>query len=296
MHIRLLSSLLDLAHATSENLAFAHRSGVDVSYGEETITETNLLELRRRHPGEIMLRTFSRIAEAKNGADWEWHIIGRARTFGMRVQAKRLQKDDKLKIKHTVRSSGKDQIDLLIESAKKYRLMPVYCLYSSEKQRSKWKAGSSGGIGTPFEYGCLLANAHAVRVAMPKSLDAIEDYCVPWHFLVDQRRFHRTTAAASIDGYMRFEFLNSSDIHPMPIAEAIRLEEKYFPAFPTIHDLNDPESGFRGREGFFEASDGVLRDVQSEEAFRERGISRLLQIDVRDLPGRKGSEDDTSCA
>lgn len=72
---------------------------MNVSYGEETITESNLLELRRRHPGIITLDTFGKKNEAKKGADWEWHIIGRARSFGMRVQAKRLQQDDVLKIR-----------------------------------------------------------------------------------------------------------------------------------------------------------------------------------------------------
>jgi hypothetical protein len=66
MHTALLNSLLQLAHATSQNLEFAHRKGVNVSYGEETITETNLLELRRRHPGVITLQTFGKKVEAKN--------------------------------------------------------------------------------------------------------------------------------------------------------------------------------------------------------------------------------------
>lgn len=42
-----------------------------VSYGEETITETNLLEIVRRHPMQVRLRTFTKHQEALNGADWE---------------------------------------------------------------------------------------------------------------------------------------------------------------------------------------------------------------------------------
>lgn len=83
----LLKSLLELAHATSQNLGFAHQVGVHVSYGEETITETNLLELCRRHPSIIHLRTFSKKKESLNGADWEWHIIGRTRKLKMRVRS-----------------------------------------------------------------------------------------------------------------------------------------------------------------------------------------------------------------
>ena len=39
----------DLGDANSRNLGFPHRSGVSVTYGEETITKTDLLEIRWRH-------------------------------------------------------------------------------------------------------------------------------------------------------------------------------------------------------------------------------------------------------
>lgn len=151
----LLNSLLELAHATSQNLGFAHRDDVYVSYGEETITETNLLELRRRHSGMIRLWTFGKKKEALNGADWEWHVIGRGRKLRMRVQAKRLQKDNKLKIPHKVASSGGQQINLLIADAKAHGSKPVYCLYASESKRASWQKGAPSAGTEEFEYGCL---------------------------------------------------------------------------------------------------------------------------------------------
>ena len=45
----MVTTFLELGDATSRNLEFSHRPKVYVSYGEETITETNLLEIRRRH-------------------------------------------------------------------------------------------------------------------------------------------------------------------------------------------------------------------------------------------------------
>ena len=54
------ATLLELGDATSRNLEFSHRDDVSVSYGEETITETNLLEIRRRHPKRVYLHTFSK--------------------------------------------------------------------------------------------------------------------------------------------------------------------------------------------------------------------------------------------
>ena len=112
-------TFLGLGDATSRNLEFSHCDDVWVSYGEETITETNLLEIRRRHPELVRVRTFPKPLEAKNGADWEWHVVGRTRTLKMRVQAKRLQRNGVLKVRHKVKSSGKQQRDLLIAGARR---------------------------------------------------------------------------------------------------------------------------------------------------------------------------------
>ena len=109
MKLDLALTFLELGDATSHNLGFSHRNNVWVSYGEETITETNLLEITRRHPRLVDIRTFPKQVEATNGADWEWHIIGSMRTLRMRVQAKRLQRNGVLKVKHIVKSSGMEQ-------------------------------------------------------------------------------------------------------------------------------------------------------------------------------------------
>ena len=135
MKLDIALTFLELGDATSRNLGFAHRDDVYVSYGEETITETNLLEIRRRHSELVRIRTFPKQREAKNGADWEWHVVGRRRTLKMRVQAKRLQCDDKLKVRHKVKSSGREQRDLLIAGARAARMKAVYCIYCSELQR-----------------------------------------------------------------------------------------------------------------------------------------------------------------
>lgn len=284
MHIGLLNSLLELAHATSQNLDFAHQQGVNVSYSEETITETNLLELRRRHPGVITLRTFGKNAESKNGADWEWHIIGRARRFGMRVQAKRLQQNNVLKISHVVKSSKAEQIDLLIADAKASGLMPVYCFYASEKQRTKWKASAGSGVTSPFEFGCLLASAHRVRRKMPKSLSEIESDCVPWHFLVDQRRFQQIKDVGLLGAPSSFSYLSSGGLLHFPIPESDPSQVAGRPHFPTIDDLNRPDAELSDREGIFEGVSGPFDFEKSAHIFQDRRISRLIEIDVRDFP------------
>ena len=288
MHTKLLNSLLELAHATSQNVQFAHRKDVNVSYGEETITETNLLELRRRHPGVIELHTFGKKIEATNGADWEWHIKGRARTFRMRVQAKRLQQDNRLKIPHVVKSSKQAQIDLLIADAKRHHLMPVYCFYSSEDQRGKWKVGSPTSGGS-FEFGCLLASAHKVRAKMPKSLGAIENDCVPWHYLVDRRRFSRVEEILISDAPGALGYLRGGGVLEWQMAETDHDDTGASRDFPTIDDLNNHDVTMPDREGIFEGDAERLRAEGSAESFRERGIARLVEIDVRDIPLERGA-------
>lgn len=291
MHIGLLNSLLELAHATSQNLDFAHQKGVNVSYGEETITETNLLELRRRHPGVITLRTFGKKVESKNGADWEWHIIGRARRFGMRVQAKRLQQNNVLKIAHVVKSSKAEQIDLLIADAKASGLLPVYCFYASEKQRSKWRGSAGSGATIPFEFGCLLARAHRVRQKMPKSLEDIETDCVPWHYLVDRRRFKQIRDVGILGTPSSFSYLSLEGLFHLPIPDGDPSQGVGHPDFPTIDDLNRPDAELSDREGIIEGASSRFHLEQSAHTLQDRRISRIIEIDVRDFPLAPESDD-----
>ena len=134
----LVDSLKHLGDTTSRNLEYSYRDNVPVSYGEETITESNLLELRRRHSDLVHLRTFSKYQESKNGADWEWYIIGKVRSLAMRVQAKRVQRNNVLRIRHTVGQTGKQQHELLIETANADNMRPMYCIYCTENQRRYW--------------------------------------------------------------------------------------------------------------------------------------------------------------
>lgn len=129
----LITSLLQLGDATSRNLEFSHRSDVFVRYGEETITESNLLELRRRHARHVRIEMFSHHQESKNGADWEWHIVGYRRTLKMRVQAKRLTCNDVLQIKHKVKSTGKEQ--RLRVSGMEFPRLCMHCLSGSKSRQ-----------------------------------------------------------------------------------------------------------------------------------------------------------------
>ena len=72
------ATLLDLGDATSRNLDFSQRANVWVSYGEETITETNLLAIRRRQTARLggqTKRKSARIARSATRHRSTWQTV-----------------------------------------------------------------------------------------------------------------------------------------------------------------------------------------------------------------------------
>ena len=276
--VKLVSTLVQLGDTTSRNLEFSYRPDVPVRYGEETITESNLLELRRRHWDVVHIRTFSRHCESKIGSDWEWYIVGRRRTLKMRVQAKRVQRNAVLKITHKVTRSGRQQRDLLIQTAKADGMRPMYCIYCTASQQSLWRRP-----GRP-QSGCLLADAGNVHLHT-RSLRSIEWACWPWHFL-----FEASTPPIDTDRHLeqrggdastRDEFLPR---HPLEWNA------------PTILDLNEDTGREYDGTGVENTTPLDLARVNAEgaedihgiaEHYEERqvdeGGQRMVAIDVRSL-------------
>lgn len=264
----LLRTLLDLAHATSQNLDFAyHNRGI--SFGEETITETNLLEIRRRNPSKVRIFTFSKTAESNGtGADWEWHIIGKKYAFKMRVQAKRVNVRGSIHgISRQAQTAPMSQIDLLLCNAKKFQMKPTYCFYSSEHQRTFWRKRSLEEWDS-FEAGCLLVDARDVKKLMPKRLSDIEYLTVPWHYL-----WSRQSYAASSKSY--YQILHEP--RTAPASDTAAPEQ----IFPTIEELNESiGEGSGAAMGLFKTE-----EVDLDEAVVgaiHRGITLLMTVDVRE--------------
>ncbi len=284
------TTFLELGDFTSHNLELSQSDDVCVSYGEETITELNLLEIARRHPDLVRIRTYSKRKEGTNGADWEWHIIGRERKYKMRVQAKRIQSNDVLKIKHEVKSSGKQQRDLLINEAIRDNMKPVYCIYSKEDQRKTWKEfRSSSGYGS-FQAGCLLADAKDVPLDATR-LEQIENKCIPWHFL-----FHRNLVYKKVDQYVKrstgepVRFVQHKQIHfPTVASSDIASEHPELSDIsdwnpPTIRDLNNNTVRDFDRTGVEETSNHNSEFKRFDDGyFMEKRIFRIVVIDVRDI-------------
>ena len=292
------ATLLQLGDATSRNLEFSHCRDVWVSYGEETITESNLLETRRRHPEHVRIRTFSKRKEAKTGADWEWHIVGRRRTVKMRVQAKRLQSDNVLKVKYKVKSSGRQQRCLLIAGARAARMKPVYCIYCTEPQRKFWTQPKGLPGHRTFQTGCLLADAADVPL-WTRKLYEVEQKCIPWHFLFEptvSRQWRLEIANLDYEGLVQFVSVERRHLPVMLDGGGVVPPESLGWNASTIDDLNEntgrdfdwtgvEETTAEDRARLDPETDEGQRIVQSDrERLRELGIFRMMVMDVRGEP------------
>ena len=298
MKFDMAATFVELGDATSRNLAYSQGEGVGVSYGEETITETNLLEIRRRHPEHVHLHTFSKHAESRNGADWEWHIVGRRRTLKMRVQAKRVQRDEVLKIKHEVKSSGEQQRQLLRAGALAAGMKPVYCIYCTEGQREFWKQDKALPGFRSLETGCLLAGAEDVPQDT-KRLIEIEEKCKPWHHLF-------LPGILTLGEFEYFE-VDAGDLIEFvgirqPRSYAVVIEGLDEPAdgsgwkAPTVDDLNGDTGRQFDRIGVGETTEEDRARVEPDtengremarrdaERLRALRLSRMLVMDVRGDP------------
>ena len=213
----------------------------------------------------------------------------------MRVQAKRLQRNGVLKVKHTVASSGKQQRALLIDGANTDGMKPVYCIYCSEPQRKIWKQGKALGLFRAFQTGCLLADASEVPLTT-RRLHEIEHKCIPWHYLFERFLF----------AYPRRRFMVSEDFE---FTRAVAIGNTLVPLgpgsdepgprgdtgwnAPTIADLNGDTGRDFDRVGVRDTTDEDLARVRPDTAagrrmaeddqarLHERGIYRMLVIDVR---------------
>ncbi|SDM73900.1 hypothetical protein SAMN05518871_102125 [Psychrobacillus sp. OK028] len=114
-------------------------------FGEETITETTLMELARRMPRTLVSRNFhiatepfNKTEERKNGADWEWFIIDGNEWTKLLVQAKKLKiKDQKNKYNlHHLYTDGSNQCQNIIYRAWEKEYIPVYCFYNYLEQET----------------------------------------------------------------------------------------------------------------------------------------------------------------
>lgn len=162
--------LLDfLAVRTWDMLTDGH--DLQISISEETITDINLLEIRRSNLRNVAVVKFPKLVEAKSGADWDlW--IGNDSDGWLRylIQAKKLHlrtsKYVHLRHYHLDERGNKIlQIDQLYKFALQTGAIPAYCFYNGGNDlldRGSVLAGEHAKDISTI-YGCTISSYYAVR-------------------------------------------------------------------------------------------------------------------------------------
>lgn len=187
------SFFLDLSRMVWAKRDAAKKSRL--SFSEETITETILLDLKTQYPGNVKVIAYSKPQEAKTGADWIWSFVSadRSKSATMLVQAKRLQ-DAELKYSGIKRKIGKRvppvrQIDQLLDTARRLGIPAVYAFYNhvSNTIRVPQKCCSlkSTDPNQVFGFGISVAEAPIVERKLPdERFDTHRDHSIPLHCLL----------------------------------------------------------------------------------------------------------------
>ncbi len=181
-HKTLFETFSIIAEWTWRRRGQAKRSGLP--FGEETITESVLLDLQTAEPDRIKIVPFTKHQEARTGADWEWCFFDSDQSsfFPVRVQAKLLDDRDHTysHLNRCIGNSGVRQIDQLRAS----KISSIYVFYNHLSVPSRAPA-SCRALSSPEAWGCSFALADAVLpLAQDKTFDSISKVSQPWACLV----------------------------------------------------------------------------------------------------------------
>ncbi len=207
--------------------------GRNVSYQlkEETLTDLNMLELKTKHPTEILTTVYNKRQEGSNGSDWEWWFNGiSGRWIGFRVQAKiiNIQTEEFEHLHYRNPTTHIYQCDKLIQHALNgVPKIPLYCFFiqtNNAAHLSNWPCGT-----VPRQkdlYGCSLTSAFTVRHLRSgnrKHLSDIDPSLKPWHCLVCCNNYGKSDdIVENIEAYaiQNFDLQNVGDFD-------VKLPEKF---------------------------------------------------------------------
>ena len=186
--MKLRNHLEELSRDTWERLRDAR--SLDIRFGEETITDLILLELKRKHGRRSFIAQTPIAKEKVQGTDWEWWI-GSDRIGWIRyaVQAKRLDRDMRYgAITHKVK--GVYQVTLLENYARLNRAVPLYCFYNYSQTGIDKKAWSCGLSYDKQQLACTVAPITTAKKAVnnrgKKTFSEIHSHSttLPWRCLI----------------------------------------------------------------------------------------------------------------
>lgn len=166
-----------------------------LSFNEETITETILLDLKTSYPGHVQIIAFNKAQEAATGADWLWSFVSAdgSKSLTMLVQAKRLEDAEQIyggiARKIGKRSPPVRQIDQLLATARRQHVPAIYAFYNHVANGSriprKCKSLKHADPDQILGFGISLAEASAVSGALPdETFDTHRLHSIPLHCLL----------------------------------------------------------------------------------------------------------------
>ena len=198
-----------LASDTYQRLREADRHCV--RFGEETITDLLLLDLKRHLSPRVTLIQTPKSDEATKGTDFEmWLSAGTGPSLRFAVQAKRLKIDKQQYLNLRYKVKGNLQIDKLENYASSNSAIPIYCLYNyptAPPTKAHWHCCKYAF--SKEQFGCTVTPSAVIRGTFgkrgTKNFDYIhkDQHTIPWRCLACcpklKRVFFAPTTEISID-------------------------------------------------------------------------------------------------
>ncbi|ABQ33473.1 DUF6615 family protein [Bradyrhizobium sp. BTAi1] len=276
--------LLNLARTSWVRRASAKRN--NLSFGEESITETVLMDLADRFPGNVFILPFNKRREAQYGADWAWAFESAdgSSVLPMLVQAKALDLFDfeYPEIRRRIGRTKTRQIDQLIDTATGWGWPAIYAFYNhlNDETRIPQNCGTLqlADLGTmPAAWGISIADAHSVRERLDdQTFDTHKQISMPLHCLLCSNgrgvRLAGGSPAMALAALRRLRPADRSAAAPLPPLFDQPLHELP-PIFHLAKAAAEQRSTKRGSDPLrnlqkqFPSIAGVVivRDAESEE-------------------------------
>ena len=216
--MKLKDQLESLAKDTWERLRDSRSLGI--RFGEETITDLLLLEMKRKsHPRSYIVQT-PLVKEKNQGTDWEWWI-GSARIGWLRyaIQAKRCDKASGRYTSITHKVAGIAQNQILKTYAERNDAIPIYCFYNYPLSGMTTKAWQCGLPFDKYQLACTVTSLGVVEAAISKwggkNFDWIHSQTAskPWRCLVACPRILTAHVKANIG--------SGNSMNPEPICHPL---------------------------------------------------------------------------
>jgi hypothetical protein len=221
---------------------------LEISQGEETITDLNLLEIKRSGVKSIQIVKSTKAEEAIKGIDWEWWIGSNTRGWlRYAMQAKKIQVASQRYDSLGHKVNGILQINLLETYARTVTAIPLYCLYNYPKNPISSQHWHCNFPYDEKQMGCTVTPLSIIRQAMNtkgcRNFNFIhtQNETIPWRCLLNCPRIMQIYTGAPTD--ISFENIKVYPKLPSNIARAIEeelpiLSPESYPAI-RVSELGD---------------------------------------------------------